>query len=150
MLWVLKRTVSMRQFFLAPKMYVKIDGSENIHNFTLKIFVYLILQQTTYSRYLSWFSRKIRLNISFELSAIFYWQTIRQFTWKKIKPYFCKCLLQISSCPLWDKATVMLNFWADKKANKWATTWDFQQCGLCDQQSLRSACTYTQSDQSLC
>ena len=33
---------------------------------------------------------------------------------------------------------------------KWAATWDFQQCGLCDQQSLRSACAYAQSDQSLC
>ena len=30
------------------------------------------------------------------------------------------------------------------------TTWDFQQCGMCDQQSLRSACAYAQSDQSLC
>ena len=27
--------------------------------------------------------------------------------------------------------------------------WDFQQC-MCDQQSLRSACAYAQSDQSLC
>ena len=26
----------------------------------------------------------------------------------------------------------------------------FKQCGLCDQQSLRSACAYAQSDQSLC
>ena len=25
----------------------------------------------------------------------------------------------------------------------------FQQCSMCDQQSLRSACAYTQSDQSL-
>ena len=29
-------------------------------------------------------------------------------------------------------------------------TWDFQQCGMCDQQSLRSACSYAQSEQSLC
>ena len=29
-------------------------------------------------------------------------------------------------------------------------TCDFQQCGMCDQQSLRSACAYAQSDQSLC
>ena len=29
-------------------------------------------------------------------------------------------------------------------------TWDFQQYAMCDQQSLRSACTYAQSDQSLC
>ena len=26
----------------------------------------------------------------------------------------------------------------------------FQQCGMCDQQRLRSACAYAQSDQSLC
>ena len=47
MLWVLKRTVSMRRFFWAPKtyMYVKTDGQENIYNFTLKIFVYLSLMQ---------------------------------------------------------------------------------------------------------
>ena len=32
----------------------------------------------------------------------------------------------------------------------WAATWDFQQCGMCDQQSLRLACIYAQSDQSLC
>ena len=32
----------------------------------------------------------------------------------------------------------------------WARAWDFQQCGMCDQQSLRSACAYAQSDQSLC
>ena len=32
----------------------------------------------------------------------------------------------------------------------WASAWDFQQCGMCDQQSLRSACAYGQSDQSLC
>ena len=32
----------------------------------------------------------------------------------------------------------------------WAATWDFQQCNMCGQQSLRSACAYAQSDQSLC
>ena len=32
----------------------------------------------------------------------------------------------------------------------WAVAWDFQQCGICDQQSFRSACAYAQSDQSLC
>ena len=31
-----------------------------------------------------------------------------------------------------------------------AVTWDFQQCGMGEQQSLRSACTYVQPDQSLC
>ena len=34
--------------------------------------------------------------------------------------------------------------------NIWASAWHFQQCGMCDQQSLGSACTYAQSDQSLC
>ena len=33
---------------------------------------------------------------------------------------------------------------------KWVATWDFQQCGMCDQQRLKSACAYAQSDQSLC
>ena len=32
----------------------------------------------------------------------------------------------------------------------WASALDFQQCGMCNQQSLRSACAYAQSDQSLC
>ena len=36
----------------------------------------------------------------------------------------------------------------------WAATWDFQQCGnhrpICDQQMLRPACAYAQSDQSFC
>ena len=31
MLWVLKRTVSMRRFFLAHKTYIKNDGQENIY-----------------------------------------------------------------------------------------------------------------------
>ena len=33
---------------------------------------------------------------------------------------------------------------------KGAATRDFQQCGMCDQHSLRLACAYVQSDQSLC
>ena len=32
----------------------------------------------------------------------------------------------------------------------WASAWDFQQCGMCDQETLRSACAYAQSNQSLC
>ena len=31
-----------------------------------------------------------------------------------------------------------------------AVAWDFQQCGMCDQQRLRPACAYPQTDQSLC
>ena len=43
MLWVLKRTVSMRRFFLAPKTYVSTDRQENIDNFTYTFFVHLYL-----------------------------------------------------------------------------------------------------------
>ena len=32
----------------------------------------------------------------------------------------------------------------------WASACDFQQCGICDLQSLRSACAYAQSDLRLC
>ena len=39
----------------------------------------------------------------------------------------------------------------DCKANNyWAATRDFQQCCVCDQQRLRQACAYAQSDQSHC
>ena len=48
MLLVLKRTVSIRRFFWAPKTYVKTDGSENIYNFTLKNFAYLNLWKLLY------------------------------------------------------------------------------------------------------
>ena len=37
-----------------------------------------------------------------------------------------------------------------KTRSIWAATGDFQHCGMFDQQSLRSACAYAQSDQSLC
>ena len=44
MLWVLKRSVSMRRFFRAPKTYVQTDGLEYIYNFTIKNCVYLNLR----------------------------------------------------------------------------------------------------------
>ena len=37
-----------------------------------------------------------------------------------------------------------------RKTTIWAGACDFQQCGMCDQQRLRPACAYAQSDQSLC
>ena len=36
------------------------------------------------------------------------------------------------------------------RPNNWASAWDFQQIGMCEQQSLRPACTYVQSGQRLC
>ena len=42
-LWALKRTISLRRFFWAPKAYVKTDGLEKIYNLTLKRYVYLNL-----------------------------------------------------------------------------------------------------------
>ena len=49
----------------------------------------------------------------------------------------------------WDR--IIPYFWF-KSARRciWATTWDFQQCGMWDQQRLRPACAYAQSGQSLC
>ena len=46
MLWVLKRTVSMRRFFWAPKTYAQNNGQENIYNLMLMFFVYLNLLGT--------------------------------------------------------------------------------------------------------
>ena len=43
MLWVLKRTVSMRLFFRAPKTHVLIDGLENHYSFMIIKFPYLDL-----------------------------------------------------------------------------------------------------------
>ena len=43
MLWVLKRTVSLRQFIWAPKTYAKTDGSESNYEFMLKFLAYLNL-----------------------------------------------------------------------------------------------------------
>ena len=56
---------------------------------------------------------------------------------------FCKSLV------LQDKCYIEI-FLSPASCYNWATTWDFQQCGMCDQQSLRSVCAYAQSDQSLC
>ena len=36
MLWVLNRTVSMEQYFRAPRTNVKMDGKDNNQNFTQK------------------------------------------------------------------------------------------------------------------
>ena len=37
-----------------------------------------------------------------------------------------------------------------KEKKRFEPAWDFQQFGMCDQQSLRPACAYAQPDQSLC
>ena len=42
-LWVLKRTVSLGRFILAPKTNIKNDGKDNICNFTLNFFAYVDL-----------------------------------------------------------------------------------------------------------
>ena len=54
------------------------------------------------------------------------------------------CAVQLNNDKHSDHARVHV------KEHNWAATWDFQQCDMCDQQSLRSACAYAQSDQSLC
>ena len=46
-------------------------------------------------------------------------------------------------------ASVFLHF-CHIPSQIWATAWDFQHCGMCIQQSLRSVCAYAQSDHNLC
>ena len=80
---------------------------------------------------------------------------------KQISFYFVKCnILRVkdksNSTPHIDRPLIFLSNIYYKEYSTpacfliWAGTWDFQQCGICDQQSLRSACAYAQSDQSLC
>ena len=74
MLWVLKRTVSEKRFFWTPKIYVKTDGQENIHIFTLK---YLLI--STYGLFCCFFredvhsGREVTLeDIKFEQACVLY------------------------------------------------------------------------------
>ena len=60
-----------------------------------------------------------------------------------IKSYICTHAFQLKNK---DLGLLLHSF---LPGNIWTVTWDFQQCGTCDQHSLRSACAYTQSDQSL-
>ena len=54
MLWVLKRTVSLRWFFRASKTNVKIDGLENISDFTPKLCFCLIRFFTSHQQSFSY------------------------------------------------------------------------------------------------
>ena len=47
----------------------------------------------------------------------------------------------------WRETTVLEDL---ERNGIWAVAWDFQQFGMCDQQRLRPACAYAQTDQSLC
>ena len=47
-------------------------------------------------------------------------------------------------------AVIWIWFHGPSQFCKWTATLDFQQNGMCDQQILRSACAYVQSDQRLC
>ena len=51
---------------------------------------------------------------------------------------------------MWHGSSPTDDEWTQNIKGKWATTWDFQQCGMRDKQTPTSACAYAQSDQSLC
>ena len=70
------------------------------------------------------------------------WSGLMLFFVRPIGPNLLRWL-RFYTCPLYTSDFLLFS-------SIWATTWDFQQCGMCDQQSLRSACAYAQSDQSLC
>ena len=64
----------------------------------------------------------------------------------------CDLVLQMHK-RIWDLCVishVILMICLALSSSIWANACDFQQCGMCDQQRLRSACAYAQSDQSLC
>ena len=66
--------------------------------------------------------------------------------------YFSSILWLHLATRNWYRPNTMRWTWGfiyPKKYN-WAVTWDFQQCGMCDQQRLRPACAYAQTDQSIC
>ena len=44
MFWVLKKILSTRPFFWAPKTFIETDEKENKYNFMLKFFEYLYLR----------------------------------------------------------------------------------------------------------
>ena len=71
------------------------------------------------------------LHIRQGISCLLFWQTFSEF-----QPWKSMSYLRTEREKCW-------KFY-------WASAWDFQQCGMWDQQSLRSACAYAQSDQSLC
>ena len=90
MLWVLKRTVSMRRFFWAPKTYVQTDGLENIYNFKLKSCVYLNL----------WCWPKLQL--PFHISGGVYWSAL---------PWTKSCGFNHSTVINWDDCQLFLDLW---------------------------------------
>ena len=71
----------------------------------------------------------ILLLSNYSKSMVICW---RKFSWKRRHSW-----KSVGFLTLWN------NFWS-------MAAWDFQQCGMCDQQSLRSPCAYAQSDTSLC
>ena len=60
---------------------------------------------------------------------------------------WCLHLVDFSCSVRYDE---FISFDSNGQIDIWASAWDFQQCGMCDQQRLRPACAYAQSDQSLC
>ena len=86
----------------------------------------------------------------------FIWAQYQIFNWL-IKKYFfpfpyafCNQLLCHFSMVVVIKDIKFGKYYRIHDIHIWAATWDFQKCGMCDQQCLKSACAYAQSDQSHC
>ena len=114
-----------------------------------------------------WFWSQIYVKVSFEPCSILLAATYMYHQWRKWKPecfqrtplpqwfkhrltpvlktLFHKCVISYT-CSQSNSGPSGLN-WL-QVYNNWASSWDFQQCGMCVyQQNLRSACAYAQSDQ---
>ena len=71
--------------------------------------------------------------------------------WIQIRNNFLSVLIRVQTvCKGYQQTTKVTPTIERVKNYNWAATWVCQQCDLCDQQSLRPACAYPQSDQRLC
>ena len=154
MLWVLKRTVSVRH----TKGMLKMMGKKIFQNCTLNIFVYLnlwldlimsacaFIRGIMYQILVCWLKYMSAIIHYWNQRTLCYelWDKTNSSTMTNVLKFRTLFLSLFSNKMLVDKAGI------HKMLVKiWAVIWDFQQCGMCDQQSLRSACAYTQSDQIL-
>ena len=90
---------------------------------------------------LSWMSMVSALEKDVDdCMEIYLWRGFYFARWFSISTFY--------SFPTYILSFKMLSYFTIVVVDNWATTWDFQQHGMCDQQRLRPAWAYAQSYQS--
>ena len=110
-------------------------------------------QKNRLLRWLFWVSTTIYKTETFCPPGVLDWLSWCYFHWflgSSIYLSAYSILNYITVTPMIPFLCRSYNTYLNQCKGKWASAWDFQQYGMCHQQSLRSACTYVQSDQSLC